>query len=210
MDIYKGKRIVFLFNWEGEVVKLYWTKNIEKELLLLAQHFKINEKSIYKLVLVSIFSSMAALFQAAGELIPVMGLIISPFSTLPIVICMLIGLSYGLMSYVLTGCLLLFIQPSELLIFLFTTGLVAVGIGVGVFLFKNRLHIIGLSALFLFSGILILLYGFRFPVLGPFALTWSYSNIVYIYIFSLIYCWLWLEFTVYFTKRLTKILVNKK
>lgn len=43
-----------------------------------------------KLVITALMSALAAMFQAAGNLIPGIGLFISPFATLPIFGCLLL------------------------------------------------------------------------------------------------------------------------
>lgn len=93
--------------------------------------------------------------------------------------------------------LLLIIQPSEIIIFLFTTGLLGLCIGLALRLFKKRAVVVAFAALSLTVGIAVLLYGFRFPVLGPlissdFRLTTS----AIIYAFSFIYSWLWVEISI--------------
>jgi hypothetical protein len=120
-------------------------------------------------------------------------MLISPFSTLPIIISVLISPSYGIWSYFLTIFLLLFIQPSELIVFPFTTGAMAIGIGLGLILFNKLWKGITFSSLFLSIGICLFLYLFQFPVLGPFLMEFRIVNVLMIYLFSLLYCWIWTE-----------------
>ena len=54
-----------------------------------------------KLVLTALMSALATMFQAAGNLIPGIGLLISPFSTLPI-FAILYSIREGILSYILT------------------------------------------------------------------------------------------------------------
>lgn len=136
---------------------------------------------------------MSALFQSAGGIFPAFGMLISPLSSFPIMISVLIGPLYGGLSYFLTIFLLFILQPSELLIFTFTTGLMAIGIGVGILLFKRVSTTILFSGTFLTVGICLLLYGIEFPILGPFLLEYQILNVFYIYCFSFVYCWIWIE-----------------
>jgi hypothetical protein len=120
-------------------------------------------------------------------------MLISPFSTLPIIISVLISPSDGILSYFLTIFLLLLIQPSELIVFAFTTGAMAIGIGLGLILFNKLWKGKTFSSLFLSIGICLLLYLFQFPVLGPFLMEFRIVNVLMIYLFSLLYCWIWTE-----------------
>lgn len=93
--------------------------------------------------------------------------------------------------------LILFIfQPSEIIVFPFTTGLLGLVIGTTFLYLQKRIYIIAIASLCLFAGINILLYGLRFPVLGP-----SVSSslhilpFVFIYVFSVLYSWVWVEIT---------------
>ena len=86
-----------------------------------------------KLVLTALMSTLATMFQAAGNLVPGMGLLISPFSTLPIFLLFSIlfySIREGILSYILTIFLLFIIEPSELIVFPFTTGLLGLALGV--------------------------------------------------------------------------------
>jgi hypothetical protein len=120
-------------------------------------------------------------------------MLISPFSTLPIIISVLISPSDGILSYFLTIFLLLLIQPSELIVFPFRTGAMAIGIGLGLILFNKLWKGKTFSSLFLSIGICLLLYLFQFPVLGPFLMEFRIVNVLMIYLFSLLYCWIWTE-----------------
>ena len=72
-------------------------------------------------------SALATMFQATGNLVPGIGLLISPFSTLPI-FCYFYSIREGILSYILTIFLLFIIEPSELIVFPFTTGLLGLAL----------------------------------------------------------------------------------
>jgi hypothetical protein len=161
--------------------------------------FKINEdtarkvnSNTKKLVLGAIFAGAAALFQSAGILVGI-GYAFSILTTLPIVLSMLLSFRIGFMSYIITILLLLIIQPSELWVFPFTTGLLGVSLGAALRCWKNWLVITLFSGVGLATGILFLLYILRFPVLGP-----TVSNVfdlkisLMILLFSLFYSWVWM------------------
>lgn len=165
------------------------------EAMQLHQSFKTFSDA-KRLVIASLLSALAAILQAMGHVLPGVGYFISPFATLPIVICTLISIIFGLHSYLLTIILLVILQPSESFIFIFTTGLLGVGLGGAYLWFRQRINRILLPSLLLFAGICCLLYIFQFPILGSFASTSpSWKAVVIIYLFSFGYSWLWVEFS---------------
>ncbi|RDW20110.1 hypothetical protein CWR48_05190 [Oceanobacillus arenosus] len=146
-----------------------------------------------KLVLAALFSALAAILQSTGNFLPGIGYLISPFASLPILICTIISIPFGLQSYVLTFLLLILIQPGESFIFPFTTGIVGLGIGLALLILKRRIGIIAFTSILLTGGICFLLYIVDFPVLGPIATSFSLRVIGFIYIFSFLYSWVWAE-----------------
>ncbi len=158
-----------------------------------------------KLILVSIFSCIAAILQAAGVL-PGIGYFISPLATAPILLCSMFSIPLGAMSYFLTIMLLFILQPTELIVFPFTTGLLGLGIGVSFCLFKKRLSIIATGAILLMLGIISLIFIFHFPVLGP-AVSVSFSFLIFGFLFAIIYSWLWVEIALIIFKRLKMIII---
>lgn len=155
-----------------------------------------------KLVLASLLSSVAAILQSAGNLLPGIGYFISPFASLPILICTIIAIPIGLQSYILTIFLLMLLQPSESFIFSFTTGLVGLGIGKSLLILKRRIGIIIFTSVLLMCGICFLLYMVQFPILGPVASTSPSLKVIgLIYIFSFIYSWIWAELSRYILKK---------
>lgn len=172
---------------------MFWNRDIKESILAVIAIVRNRRSFAFKLVASALMALIAAILQAAGGVIPGIGMLISPFSTAPIIISVLILPSYGLLSYILTIFLLLLIQPSELIVFPFTTGAMAIGIGFGLILFNKVWKVITFSSMFLSIGICLLLYLFQFPVLGPFLIEFRVLNILMIYLFSLVYCWIWIE-----------------
>jgi hypothetical protein len=172
---------------------MIWKKDFKEHIIPVITVVRNRRSFPFKLVASALMGLIAAILQAAGGVVPGIGMIISPFSTAPIIISVLISPSFGILSYLLTIFLLLLIQPSELIIFPFTTGAIAIGIGLGLILFNKGWKVITFSSLFLSIGICFLLYIIQFPVLGPYLLEFRVLNIIVIYSFSLIYCWLWIE-----------------
>lgn len=151
---------------------------------------------------------MAAVLQATGGFFPGIGYFISPFANLPILICSMFSFPIGVMSYFLSILLLFIWQPSELIVFPFTTGLVGIGMGAGFTFFKKRLSIISVGAILLTIGIISLLYVFHFSVLGPFVShSFSFLTTGSILFFAFFYNWLWIEIALFFFKRLRVIII---
>jgi len=155
------------------------------------------------LVTISFLSALTALFQSAGGFLPGTGYLISPLSTAPVALAALISLRSGLTTYVLSIVLLLLIQPSELIIFPFTTGLLGLALGFCMGRSLNRIYSVLLSALTLWAGISLVLYAFRFPLIGPF-LSFDIVSAVYIVLFCVLYSVIWTEITLRFIAKFRK------
>ncbi|WP_144554261.1 hypothetical protein [Peribacillus simplex] len=183
---------------------MYFFKPISDEVRLSQIIFNKHKKTM-KLILVSIFACIAAILQAAGVL-PGIGYFISPLATAPILLCSMFSIPFGAMSYFLTILLLFILQPTELIVFPFTTGLLGVGIGASFHLFKKRLSIIATGAILLMLGIISLIFIFHFPVLGP-AVSVSFSFLIFGFLFAFIYSWLWVEIAIIIFKRLKMIII---
>ncbi len=188
--------------------RMYFFKSISDDVRLAQIEFWQRSK-IKRFVFGALLACIAALLQSAGGYLPGVGLLISPFATLPILICIMFSLPMGVMSYLLTILLLFILMPSELIVFPFTTGLLAIGIGAAFFFFKKSISIITVGGLVLTIGILILLYLFRFPVLGPVASTsFSFLTTGGIFLFAFLYSWLWVEMGLFFFKRVKNNLLG--
>jgi hypothetical protein len=149
----------------------------------------------YPLTSAAILSAVASIFQSAGGFLPVMGLFISPFATLPIILVTMISIPHGIMSYFTTIFLLTLIQPSELFIFPFTTGLLGLTVGAGYKYFRNNITTIISSGLVLVLGILILLYVIQFPILGPSVpISFRWEIVLILIPPCCLYAWIWVVF----------------
>ncbi|KYD08646.1 hypothetical protein B4102_0726 [Heyndrickxia sporothermodurans] len=180
---------------------MYFFQTITDQLKVFQIAFMRRSKS-QQLILGSLFSLLATIFQSAGGFLPGFGYFISSLATAPILFCSMLSMTVGCLTYLLTNLLLLFIQPSELIIFPFTTGLLGISTGIAFTLFKKRLSIILFGGFSLSIGIFLLLFVFHFPVLGPASSqTISLVFLVSIFIFSILYNWIWTEFGIVLLKK---------
>jgi hypothetical protein len=141
-----------------------------------------------KLIFTSIFGAVAAILIAMGGFIPGMGGLIGMAGSFPIILATMISLRHGLMAYVLTFLLLLVLQPAEMLLFPFTTGLLGLALGFSFCVLKRVFHLYLVGMATLSGGISILLFGFQFPILGAaFSSTFPYQNALFIAGFSFFY-----------------------
>jgi len=143
------------------------------------------------------------MFQSAGGFMPGLGFLISPLATFPIFLATYLSIRQGILSYTLTIFLLFIIQPSELIIFPFTTGLLGITIGVAILQLKRRIVVVSFVVVCLFTGIMVLLYVFCFPVLVPTINTTIDSKVIaIIFLFSFLYSWIFAELCRIFINRL--------
>ncbi|MDM5360754.1 hypothetical protein ACDZ29_06405 [Peribacillus sp. RS7] len=184
---------------------MYFFKPISDEVRLSQIIFNKHKKTM-KLILGSIFACIAAILQAAAGFLPGIGYFLSPLATAPILLCSMFSIPFGVMSYFLTIMLLFIIQPSELIVFPFTTGLLGLGIGASFYFFRKRLSIIATGAILLMLGIMSLIFIFHFPVLGP-AVPVSFSFLTIGFLLAFIYSWLWVEIALIIFKRLKMIII---
>jgi hypothetical protein len=159
-----------------------------------------------RLIIGALFGSIAVIFQSAGIFAGI-GYIFSMMSTGPLVLASLLSLRIGVMTYFVTIFLLAILQPSELLVFTFTTGLLGLSLGIGLKHLKRNLLIISFTALCLTFGISILLYGFKFSILGP-SITTHFNSMVILgtFAFSLLYSWIWKTLSISAFKVLNNVL----
>lgn len=185
---------------------MYFLKPISDEVHLSQRKFNKHIKTM-KLILTSFFACIAAILQSTGGFLPGIGYLLSALATAPILLCSMVSIPFGVMSYLLTITLLVILQPTELIIFPFTTGSLGLGIGASFNFFKKRLSIITAGAVILMAGIISLLNIFHFPVLGPAApVSFSFFAAGCIFIFAFLYSWLWVEMAVIIFKRFIKMI----
>ncbi|MET3196080.1 hypothetical protein [Bacillus sp. OAE603] len=187
---------------------MYFFRDISNEVRVFQLMFH-QHKTMMKFMIVSMFACIAAILQSAGGYLPGIGLFLSPLATAPILLCSMFSISSGIKCYFLTILLLCILQPTELMVFPFTTGLLGLGIGSSFCFFKKRVNIIATGAILLFLGIMSLLYAFQFPVLGPGV---SDSISIFktggIFLFTLLYSWMWVEIGLIIFFRIKIIFIN--
>ena len=159
-----------------------------------------------KLAFMALMAGFASILQAAGGLVPAVGFAISPFATAPIMVVTLMSLRSGLFTYIVTILLLLLIEPSELLIFPFTTGLLGLGLGWAFYTLTKRFDVALLNGVLLCIGICIPLYVLDFPVFGPVISSFNFIVLFLIFAFSLLYSWIWVVLSLFTLRRLRAIL----
>jgi len=186
----------------------YWAKPLPRmeSASILA---RVGANQTKTLVTIAFLGALTALFQSAGGFLPGPGYLLSMLSTAPVVMAALISLRSGLTAYVLSIVLLLLIQPSELIVFPFTTGLLGLALGFSIARSKNRIQVVLVSALALWAGIALVLYAFRFPLLGPsVAQSFDIATATYIFLFSLLYSAIWTDISLRLLARLRKSVHN--
>lgn len=139
----------------------------------------------------AILTTLAVLFQSAPLFLPVLGLALSPLSTLPIAIAAISKISLGLAVFFSTALILTFVSVQEAIILTFSTGLL--GVVIGSFLHRKGIIIsILYSSITLTLGMILLTY--LVGVSGFVELTNSISTtltILIFFLFSLVYASIW-------------------
>lgn len=136
-------------------------------------------------------TAMTIIFQSAPVFFPAIGLLFSPFSTLPIAIAAIFNISLGIAVYLSSAFILFFISMEETIILLFTTGIL--GIGIGTFLFRKGMPIsILFSAIGLSIGMLLLTYFIGMAAFKELTYSLPFPLVFFIYVlFSLFYACIW-------------------
>lgn len=151
----------------------------------------LNQSTATKLILTAVLSSFAAILQSAGGYIPGIGFFASAMTTLPIFLATIVSVRHGFLSYFVTIFLLLMMQPSELIIFPFTTGILGLALGICFFKLMTKIWVVIFSGSTLFTGIIALLYIFRFPVLGPgVGTSFHIYLLLLVEVFGIVYAWI--------------------
>ncbi|WP_242853066.1 hypothetical protein [Pseudobacteroides cellulosolvens] len=138
-----------------------------------------------------LLTSLTVLLQSAPVFLPVVGLALSPLSTLPIALAAVFDISLGITVLFSSALILIMVSPQEAIILLFTTGIL--GAVMGTLLYRKGIIVSILSsAIILSSGMIILTYIVGVPGFGDLADTLSLPfTLLTFFIFSLIYVSIW-------------------
>lgn len=185
----------------------YWTKAVSADAAALRGAFRRNGGGMQETILTAFLGAIAAVFQAAGGFLPGIGLLISPLAAAPIQLGIVYSVRCGVMSYAVAIALLAIIQPGELIVFPFTTGLLGIATGFGLMRLNNRAGTVLAGASGLWAGIAVLLYALRFPVLGPAVpVAFEARQLGIVAVFCLAYSWLWLELSLFVFRKIRAVL----
>lgn len=144
----------------------------------------MNTKTI---VIGSLLAAIAAIFQ----LIPVFlteGLVfLTILSAIPIYLISIINPKVGLLSYIITGILVMIFSIHEGLFFLCTNGVVGMSLGISSYYTKKKLIIWAISSITLTISLSIMNYGIGIPIFGFKIPGGIPIQVVILFVFSLIY-----------------------
>lgn len=159
----------------------------------------------------ALMAAFAAILQSAGGLVVGIGFFISPLATAPILMATLVSFRSGVFTYFVSIFLLLIIQPAELFIFPFTTGLLGLGLGWSFRALSSSFGIVFMNGVLLFLGICIPLYVLGFPVFGPSSSSSiSVKMLVLVFVLSFLYSWIWFEFGLFLLRKLQRFILYSK
>ncbi|HEY9060778.1 MAG TPA: hypothetical protein VIO64_09790 [Pseudobacteroides sp.] len=139
----------------------------------------------------SLLTSLTVLLQSAPVLLPVVGLALSPLSTLPIALAAVFNISLGITVLFSSALILIMVSVQEAIILLFTTGIL--GTVIGTLLYRKGIVVSILSSAIILSiGIIILTYIVGVPAFGDLTGTLSFPfALITFFMFSLIYVSIW-------------------
>ncbi|WP_121663187.1 hypothetical protein [Metabacillus litoralis] len=179
-------------------------------------HNKMNDvptmdhySQLSKIAMGAIMAALAVIFQSAGIFIG-FGYVLSMLATWPMIIAASISFQIGILAYVTTIFLLAIVQPSEVLVFAFTTGLLGISIGYGLRKMKNVFKVMLFAGATMLLGIIVLITLFQFPILGPSANSLGFGMLGSIFLFSLLYSWIWIKVSLIGMKVLQKAIPERK
>ena len=138
-----------------------------------------------------ILTTAAVLFQSAPVFLPMIGMALSPLSTLPIAIAAVSSISLGFTVFFASALILAIISVQETVILIFTTGLL--GIVIGTLLYRKRMVLsVFSSSIALSLGIAFLTYIIGIPSFVDIASQLSIPLAFLIFFsFSLAYATIW-------------------
>jgi hypothetical protein len=151
--------------------------------------------------------ALAVIFQSAPVYLPTAGMILSPFSSLPIAIGTMLYPQAALAMFLGTAGILFTIHIEEAFIFLFGTGSIGLSTAFLVMKKKSKWKMLWLPSLLLTSGIIIMTYLIGIPgLIEAFASMNVLTAFLLILLFSIGYSLLWIHIISLAKKQLTLFL----
>lgn len=165
-----------------------------------------NAKKTRKLVFGALMTSLAVGIQIAPLYLPFVGISLSALSTLPLAVAGYLEIMTGLMTFGVSGVLLLFFGVSYSLAFLFSSGLL--GLCLGIMLRKKYAYPVMafIASLCLTGGLLLLGKFFGLPVLPWLTGKKRQFLVLVLWFGTFLYSSLWLPVLSVFINRLGKYL----
>jgi len=129
-----------------------------------------------------ILTAITVIFQSAPVFLPVIGMGLSPFSSLPVLLSAYFGTQVGVVVLVSSVLLTFIVSPQEAVILMFSTG--PLGFAVGALLARKGVwYTTIISTITLFTGIVILTYVVGVPAFGVFSKSISLTMILFFFYF---------------------------
>ena len=157
-------------------------------------------KSARIVCLGGVFTALAVVLQSAPVWMPGLGLALSPVSTAPVAAAACISPVTGFAVLICASAILFGISAQEALIFVFSTGILGLVLG----LLNNRKFWISIctAGTVLFGGLALLFYAFGIKIMGPLTDILESSLPAFFILFSLAYAAGWATLIKFLFKRL--------
>lgn len=163
------------------------------------------KKLIQQISVGGLFTAITVILQSAPIYLPTFGLLLSPFSTLPVALAAVMNIYLGIAVLLSSSLILIAVSINEAIILLFTTGLLGLILG-GLIYRKGMITSILASVVSLVIGMMILTYLVGIPGFVSFTSSLSIATIIIIYfIFSILYICIWALCLIRFADRLIKV-----
>lgn len=180
---------------------------IFRSLKLQTEGEETTEESSKRVAILGGMAALSAMFQVAPVFLPVAGLLLSPFSSLPIAIGTLLYAKGALPMFLASAGIISIIYVEEGIIFLLATGPLGLASSLVVISNKPKWKKILIPSLILTSGILILIF-----IVGLAGLVEVVDNLhvitamLAIFLFSIVYSCIWIYIVLIFKKCLLPFL----
>lgn len=140
----------------------------------------------------AVLASLAVVLQVAPLLIPIIGVSISALSTLPVVLAVYSNVIIGILVYIVAGVLISFWSVPQSLMFIFTSGILGLSLGICM---KKRLPfmvVVITSALLMSIGLLVVGGILKIPILPWLAGTKRVFLVPAILLSTTVYSTIWM------------------